>query len=118
MFRHNTTLLIDFCGKHADTLLLGVSCAHWVFGLCMPQDEFAPICLKTTKELVARLPSAAGEVDSLRALLAALRLCCRIFFSLNAPGLTPVSGALPQQVLRMRRMNTLVCLELKAQRCR
>jgi hypothetical protein len=65
----------------------------------MPQDEFAPICLKTTKELVAMLPSAARDLDRLRALLAALRLCCRIFYSLNAPGLTPVSGVSSQQLL-------------------
>jgi hypothetical protein len=58
------------------------------------QDEFAPVCLKTTKELVAMLPAAAaGDMDRLRALLAALRLCCRIFYSLNAPGLTPVSSS-------------------------
>lgn len=36
--------------------------------------------------------AAAGDMDRLRALLAALRLCCRIFYSLNAPGLTPVSA--------------------------
>lgn len=55
------------------------------------QDVFAPISLKTTKELVSMLPAAAaGDLDRLRALLAALRLCCRIFYSLNAPGLTPV----------------------------
>jgi hypothetical protein len=38
------------------------------------------------------LPAAAGDLDRLRALLSALRLCCRIFYSLNAPGLTPVSS--------------------------
>lgn len=59
--------------------------------LAATQDEFAPVCLKTTKELVAMLPAAAaGDMDRLRALLAALRLCCRIFYSLNAPGLTPL----------------------------
>lgn len=45
------------------------------------------------------LPSAAGDLDRLRALLAALRLCCRIFYSLNAPGLTPVSVVSLEQLL-------------------
>jgi hypothetical protein len=55
------------------------------------QEAVAPVALKTTRELVALLPAAAGDIDRLRALLSALRLCCRIFYSLNAPGLTPVS---------------------------
>jgi hypothetical protein len=50
------------------------------------------MALKTTQELVGMLPAAAGDLDRLRVLLSALRLCCRIFYSLNAPGLTPVSS--------------------------
>jgi len=59
---------------------------------CCLQDAFAPIALKTIKELIAMLPAAGSDLDRLRAVLSALRLCCRIFYSLNAPGLTPVGA--------------------------
>lgn len=58
--------------------------------LAQTQDAFAPIALKTIKELIAMLPAAGSDLDRLRAVLSALRLCCRIFYSLNAPGLTPL----------------------------
>jgi hypothetical protein len=46
------------------------------------------------KHLAALLPAAAAagsDLDKLKELLGCVRLLCRIFFSLNSPGLTPVS---------------------------
>jgi hypothetical protein len=40
------------------------------------------------------LPLHAGDAPTLKLLLSAARYSLRIFFSLNAPGLTPVSGFL------------------------
>ncbi len=56
------------------------------------QDAFAPVALATLQRLVARLPSVGSDLDALRALLGCARLLCRVFYSLNGPGLTPVRG--------------------------
>lgn len=58
------------------------------------QDVFAPVALQAMKQLAGLLPAAAagGDLERLKALLSAVRLLCRIFFSLNSPGLTPVRG--------------------------
>lgn len=48
------------------------------------------------KQLTALLPAAAAgsDLEQLKSLLSAVRLLCRIFFSLNSPGLTPVGSRL------------------------
>jgi hypothetical protein len=59
------------------------------------QDAFAPVALQAMKQLGGLLPAAAaagGDLERLKALLSAVRLLSRIFFSLNSPGLTPVRG--------------------------
>lgn len=37
--------------------------------------------------------AAAGQLEALRLLLGSVRLVCRVFFSLNSPGLTEVRGS-------------------------
>ncbi|WIA07912.1 hypothetical protein OEZ85_007391 [Tetradesmus obliquus] len=60
--------------------------------LAASQDMFAPVALQAMKQLAGLLPAAAagGDLERLKALLSAVRLLCRIFFSLNSPGLTPL----------------------------
>lgn len=53
------------------------------------QNVFVVPLLETTKKLIAMLPQNA-DVSTLKMLLSSVRLACRIFFSLNAPGLTPL----------------------------
>uniref|UniRef100_A0A7S3VJD6 Importin N-terminal domain-containing protein n=1 Tax=Dunaliella tertiolecta TaxID=3047 RepID=A0A7S3VJD6_DUNTE len=53
------------------------------------QEAFAPALLKTQMMLSAQLPQTVDPA-ALRTLLASVRLVFRIFFSLNAPGLTPL----------------------------
>lgn len=59
-------------------------------------------CQQTIKPLLAALqrvtsalPTAAanGDAAALRTLLSSARLACRVFFSLNSPGLTEVHSA-------------------------
>ncbi|KAF5835999.1 cellular apoptosis susceptibility/chromosome segregation 1-like protein [Dunaliella salina] len=60
------------------------------------QEVFAPALLKTQMMLSAQLPQTV-DPTALRTLLSSVRLVFRIFFSLNAPGLTPlVEGQLDQ----------------------
>mmetsp|Transcript_33790 Transcript_33790/g.100617 ORF Transcript_33790/g.100617 Transcript_33790/m.100617 type:complete len:935 (-) Transcript_33790:308-3112(-) len=53
------------------------------------QNVFATTLLETFVKLVQLLPTT-GDVMQLRLLLSAIRFASRIFFSLNAPGLTPL----------------------------
>jgi hypothetical protein len=61
------------------------------------QDAFAPVALQAMKQLAGLLPAAAAgaDLEPLKSLLSAVRLLCRIFLSLNSPGLTPVSSSSP-----------------------
>jgi hypothetical protein len=54
------------------------------------QNVFAAPLLETTKRLGLMVPAAAADVAALKQILSAARYAFRIFFSLNAPGLTPV----------------------------
>jgi exportin-2 (importin alpha re-exporter) len=56
------------------------------------QNAFAPPCLRALDRLAAdaRAAAAAGDAHALRVALSSARLACRIFYSLNAPGLTPL----------------------------
>ena len=56
------------------------------------QNMFAGPLLDTLKKLSRQIPACLAEPVLLRQLLSSVRYVCRIFFSLNAPGLTPVGG--------------------------
>eukprot|EP00879_Flechtneria_rotunda_P019331 GHRR01020303.1.p1 GENE.GHRR01020303.1~~GHRR01020303.1.p1 ORF type:complete len:890 (+),score=314.69 GHRR01020303.1:664-3333(+) len=61
--------------------------------LAATQEAFAPVALGTMQRLVRLLPAAAApgaDLEHLKALLSAVRPLCRIFYSLNSPGLTPL----------------------------
>jgi hypothetical protein len=60
--------------------------------LVSSQNVFAGPLLATQKRLSAQLPQAA-DAAAQRSILSSVRLIFRIFFSLNGPGLTPVSAA-------------------------
>jgi hypothetical protein len=84
-------------------LLLDAALLHAQAGLHMCcvvpflQDAFAPVALQALKQLAGLLPAAAAgtDLERLKSLLSAVRLLCRIFLSLNSPGLTPVRGSSP-----------------------
>ena len=56
------------------------------------QNVFATPLLDTMRKLSAAVSAMQqqGDMAVLRQLLSSVRYVCRIFFSLNAPGLTPV----------------------------
>ncbi len=54
------------------------------------QNAFAAPLLETTKRLTALIGGGTSDLAALKLLLSAARYACRIFFSLNSPGLTPV----------------------------
>ena len=56
------------------------------------QNTFAVPLLETFKKLVQLVPQTQ-DVATLKLLMPTIRLACRIFFSLNAPGLTPVRNS-------------------------
>lgn len=93
----------------ADAMLANLSCAFFLpLRCCCPRSNqygsdamvnelersqnifFTPL-LETLKKLMALIPQTS-DAASLKLLMSTLRLVCRIFFSLNAPGLTPVSA--------------------------
>jgi exportin-2 (importin alpha re-exporter) len=56
------------------------------------QNAFAAPALRALQRLAAdaRAQAAAGDAAALRVALSSARLACRVFYSLNAPGLTPL----------------------------
>lgn len=64
--------------------------------LASTQDVFAAPALETLQKLSALVPEQNANLDALKLTLSSIRLLCRIFYSLNSPGLTPVgSCAIP-----------------------
>ncbi|KIZ00248.1 putative Exportin-2 [Monoraphidium neglectum] len=60
--------------------------------LAASQDVFAAPALEALQKISKLVPqlAAQGQGDQLRLAVGTLRLLCRIFFSLNSPGLTPL----------------------------
>jgi hypothetical protein len=61
------------------------------------QQAVQPL-LAALQRTTAALPAAAnagGDAAQLRVLLSSARLACRVFYSLNSPGLTEASGINP-----------------------
>lgn len=54
------------------------------------QNAFAPPLLATFLKLRPQVDSLQSNPEALRVVLSSVRLCCRIFYSLNSPGLTEV----------------------------
>jgi hypothetical protein len=60
------------------------------------QQVFAPTLLAAQQKLSSLVPAAEGDAAALKLVLSCVRLSFRIYFSLNSPGLTPVSTHPPQ----------------------
>ena len=60
--------------------------------LAASQDVFAPPALEALQRIGKQLPAlaATGQAEPLRTAVSTLRLLCRVFYSLNSPGLTPL----------------------------
>lgn len=60
--------------------------------LAASQDVFATPALEALQKISKQLPAlvASGQPEPLRTAVSTLRLLCRIFYSLNSPGLTPL----------------------------
>lgn len=52
------------------------------------QKAFASVALESLQRMSSLVPQYQGDLEQLKLVLSTVRLICRIFFSLNSPGLT------------------------------
>lgn len=89
----------DCISHHVEALTGGhfvfLVCAHYALCALAPlQQQFAPVALSTLQKVSAQLGGLAGNPAAQKLALGCVRLLCRIFFSLNALGVTPVGNLL------------------------